>query len=141
MFKKDEIVNEVQTVIGPSVRVEGDFVAQGDVVIEGSVTGKLRTEQHLRIGSAAKIFANVSAGSVSIAGELQGNLKVKDSVELSSTAKVFGDVKASVLSIAAGATLHGKCQIGDEKKSRVEKSLDDKAFKTFDNDPTETPAA
>lgn len=121
MFKKDEYTHEVETVIGPSVKVEGDFSAQGNVTIEGSLSGKLRTEQHLTVGSEAKIWANVVAGSAAIAGEIQGNIKVQEGLELASTARVFGDVKASVLSIAAGAVLHGKCQIGEEQRSRPEK--------------------
>jgi cytoskeletal protein CcmA (bactofilin family) len=85
------------------------------------VSGKLSTEKNLKIGSGAKIFANVMAASAIVSGEIQGNIKVRDSLELTTTAKVFGDVKANVLSIAAGAALHGRCQIGEEKKSKAEK--------------------
>ena len=46
--------------------------------------------------------------------------------ELSSTAKVFGDVKSTVLTIAAGAIIHGKCQVGEEKKSKPEKITEEK---------------
>lgn len=122
MFKKEEgIINETETIIGQSVHVEGDFVAAGDVVVEGTVSGKLMTERNLRVGEGAKIFANVTAGNSLIAGEIQGNVKIKENLELTNTAKVFGDVKAKVLTMAAGAVLHGKCQIGEEKKSKVEK--------------------
>ena len=58
MFKeeKDKGFSKVETIIGPSVKVEGDFAAAGDVVVEGAVSGQLRTEQSLRIGEQAKIL-------------------------------------------------------------------------------------
>ncbi len=121
MFKKEEGIDEVETVIGPSVQVEGDFVAAGDVIVEGVVSGKLRTEKNLRIGEGAKIFANVAAANALIAGEVQGNIKIKESLELTNTAKIFGDIKARVLTVTSGSILHGKCQVGEEKKSKLEK--------------------
>jgi len=122
MFK--EKGGEVETIIGPSVQVEGNFVAAGDVVIEGTVSGSVKTEGNLRIGAGAKIFADVSAASALIAGEVQGNVRIRDSVELMNTAKVFGDLKAQTLTISPGAALHGKCSAGEEKKSRLEKIND-----------------
>ncbi|OGY45888.1 MAG: hypothetical protein A3A24_00350 [Candidatus Buchananbacteria bacterium RIFCSPLOWO2_01_FULL_46_12] len=125
MLKKEGMSNEVETIIGPSVHVEGDFVGNGDVVIEGTVSGKLRTEKNLRIGETAKIFANISAANILVAGEVQGNIKAKESLELTSSAKVFGDIKTNIVTIASGAIFHGRCQAGEEKKSRLEK-IDDK---------------
>lgn len=124
MFKKEEGIEEIETIIGPSVQVEGDFVTAGDIVIEGTVSGKLKTEKNLRVGTGARIIANVTAKNAIIAGEVQGNVKVDGNLELSSTARIFGDIKAATLTIASGACLHGKCQAGEDKKSKVEKIED-----------------
>ncbi len=123
MFKK-EGGDEVETIIGPSVQVEGNFVANGDVIVEGTVSGSIKTEKNLRIGQGAKIFANISAANALIAGEVQGNIKIKENLEFTNTAKVFGDVKTKVLSISAGASLNGKCVAGEEKKTKFEKIED-----------------
>lgn len=126
MFRKDDAQpsTEIETIIGPSVKVEGDFVAAGDVVVEGTVVGNLRTERGLRVGENAKILANVAAGSALIAGEIQGNVKVRDNLELTATAKIFGDVKTRTISIAAGAVLMGKCTAGDEKRLKPDRPAD-----------------
>ncbi|MBU1164602.1 polymer-forming cytoskeletal protein [Patescibacteria group bacterium] len=116
-FKKDDI----ETIIGPSVKVEGDFVANGDVVVEGIVSGNLKTEANLKIGPQAKIFANVRAGTAQISGEVQGNVKVSDRLELHSTARVFGDIKTKILVVAEGASIDGKCHCGSERKSKLDK--------------------
>lgn len=123
MFK-DKSVEEVETIIGPSVQVEGNFVANGDVVIEGMVSGSIKTAKNLRVGENAKIFANITAANAIIAGEVQGNIKIENTLELTNTSKVFGDVKTSVISVAIGASLHGKCTAGEEKKAHWEK-IDD----------------
>lgn len=126
MFKKstEDRGDEIETVIGPSVQVEGNFIANGDIIIEGVVSGNIRTEKNLRIGSQAKIFANITAANALISGEVQGNVKVKDSLELTESAKIFGDVRSNIISIASGAVIHGKCTAGSEKKSKLEKADD-----------------
>lgn len=131
MFKREESTptNEVETVIAPSVKVEGDFVAAGDVIVEGAVNGNLKTERHLRVGERAKIAANVSAGSALVSGEILGNITVKDSLEITSTGKVFGDIRTKVLTVAAGAILNGKCQVGEETKPAKVERLEGKFTK------------
>ncbi|MEK7167535.1 MAG: polymer-forming cytoskeletal protein [Patescibacteria group bacterium] len=119
MFKENRPettqTNEIETIIGPSVKVEGDFVTEGNMIVEGTVSGSIRTERNLKVGSKSKIFANVSAENALIAGEVQGNIRVNNKLELLSTAKVFGDVKAEVLIISAGSVFNGKCQMGESK--------------------------
>src|SRR3989338_10175669 len=124
MFKKEGGVDDVETIIGPSVQVEGDFVAAGDVIIEGMVSGTIKTEKNLKVGEGAKIFASVTAANALIAGEVQGNVKIKENLELTSTAKIFGDVKTKILTIASGASLNGKCTCGEDKKAKLEKIED-----------------
>lgn len=125
MFKKDENMEEIETIIGPSVNVEGDFVAAGNVVVEGSVSGNLKTDKHLRVGNNAKIMANVSAGNAIVSGEIHGNISVKESLELTSSAKIFGDITTKSIAVASGAVLNGKCVVGSEQHAKQE----DKASK------------
>lgn len=143
MFKKEEeqYIDEIETIIGPSVKVEGDFSAAGNVVVEGTVFGSLKTEKNLKVGEGAKIFANVSCGSAFIAGEMQGNVKIKDNLELTSTAKIYGDIKTKTIIIARGATVFGKITAGEEKKTKIEKNDKEKFLKNknFD-DVSVTPA-
>ncbi len=107
------------TVIAEGVKVEGNFVSRGDIVIEGMVKGSIKTDQDLRVGEKAKITANVVATNAFISGEMQGNLKVNGTLELSPTSRIFGDLEAKVLVVAAGAMINGKCLMGAET-ARVE---------------------
>jgi len=105
---------EVETIIGPSVKVEGDFVSKGNVTVEGAVHGTLKTDKDLKVGVNAKISANVLATNAFIAGEVKGNVKVTNKLELTDTSKIFGDVDAKILVVAAGAVLNGKCSMCQE---------------------------
>jgi cytoskeletal protein CcmA (bactofilin family) len=100
--------DEVETVVGPSVNVEGDFASEGNIIVKGTVSGSVFTSKHLTVEKGAKIVANIRAGSATIAGEIKGNVKVKESLELMSTSKVIGDIDARNLRIESGAILYGK---------------------------------
>ncbi len=104
----NEHTDEVETVVGPSVNVEGDFASEGNIIVKGTVAGSVHTSRFLSVEAGAKIMANVRAGSARIAGEVKGNLKVRDTLELTSTARVLGDIEVKTLSIEPGALLFGK---------------------------------
>jgi len=109
-----DIGNEAETVIAASVKVEGEFVSQGNVLIEGVVEGSLKTEKNLRVGERARINADVSAASATVAGEVRGNIVVAEKLELEPTAHIYGDVRAKVLTVAAGAQVNGRIAMGQE---------------------------
>lgn len=120
MFKETPAAaHETDTIIGPSVKVEGDFVTEGNVIVEGTICGTIKTSKNLKVGPSSKIFANVWAENALIAGEIQGNLNITNKLELTSSAKIFGDIKTSSLSISNGATLNGKCQMSESKNKAL----------------------
>ncbi len=106
--QRAELSDDVETVVGPSVTVEGDFASEGNIIVKGTVAGSVHTSRHLSVEQGAKIMANVRAGSAKIAGEVKGNMKVKESLELTATAKIVGDIEVKVLVMEAGALIYGK---------------------------------
>lgn len=111
--------DEVETIVGPSVNVEGDFASEGNIVVKGTVSGSVHTSKHLAVEMGAKIIANVRAGSATIAGEVKGNMKIKDALELKSTSKVLGDIDVKNLTVDSGAIIYGKVtmpgvEVGDK---------------------------
>ncbi|PJB15851.1 cell shape determination protein CcmA [Candidatus Falkowbacteria bacterium CG_4_9_14_3_um_filter_38_19] len=112
MFNKptqEKGFKEVETIIGPSVKVKGDFNGLGNVIVEGIVEGSLKTNGSLRIGDKAKVTASIEAKEAKIGGEVKGNVKIKGYLDITATAKIFGDLEAASLSIERGAMLNGKC--------------------------------
>ncbi|MEK7644094.1 MAG: polymer-forming cytoskeletal protein [Patescibacteria group bacterium] len=119
--------DEVETVVGPSVVVEGDFVSEGNILVKGTVSGSVKTARLLTVENTAKIMANVRAGDAVISGEVHGNIKVEQQLELTASSKVIGDISCQVLVVAAGAQLQGKISMkglegeegGSGEKKRV----------------------
>lgn len=96
-----------ETVIGTTVKLEGDFASEGDIVIEGSVTGTVKTSGNLRVGEQAEIRAAVGAANAIIAGTVVGNLTVANRLELGPRARITGDIDTVILVTAEGALING----------------------------------
>ena len=121
MFNKDQDGGrkDGETIIAQGVKVEGDFVSDGNVVIEGEVNGSVKTAGHLEVGVSAKIKANVWAGEAVVAGEIVGNLVVSGKLELLETSRISGDIETEILSVASGAKINGQMTMNGGKKGQV----------------------
>lgn len=110
MFQRDghDEVKDVETVIGSSVKVDGNFVGSGDIVVDGHVSGTLKTSKNLRVGEQAIIKADVEAANIIVAGEIRGHVSCGGRIEIMTTGKIFGNVDTQTIAVAHGAVLHGK---------------------------------
>lgn len=113
--KQEENLNrETESIVGPSVKIEGDLKSNGNLRIDGSVIGKVKTAQNLMVGESAHIAADVEAENATIFGVVQGNVKVSGSLSLGSTGKILGDISCGKLKVEEGAYFAGKCQMKDK---------------------------
>src|SRR3989338_10724610 len=97
------------TIIAEGVKVEGNFVGVGAMVINGTVIGTISTDQNIEIGQNARIEANIKAVSVTVAGHVKGNITTRERLELLPGSHVEGDINAKTLVVAEGAVMNGKC--------------------------------
>lgn len=121
MFNKQDekpSFKEVETIIGPSVKVKGNFNAQGNIVVEGIIEGGLKTQGSIFVGNKAKILAEVDAKEGKIGGEVTGNIKIKGYLEISSSAKILGDIECANLSVESGAIINGKITMLQAEKEK-----------------------
>ena len=113
-----------ETIIALGVRVEGDFVSDGNVIIEGEVAGSVQAAGDLRVGDEAKIHADIVARNANISGEIRGNIQVSEKLELLASAKMIGDVTTNILSVASGAQVNGKITM-DGREIKVDKKIEE----------------
>jgi cytoskeletal protein CcmA (bactofilin family) len=114
MFNKEtkEISNkDAETIIGPQIKVKGNFHGQGNIIIEGMVEGDIKTTNFLLINDKAIITANIEAKDAKINGEVNGNVKVQGYLEIGASAKIIGDIEANELSIERGSLINGNCKM------------------------------
>ena len=95
------------TVIGAGITVEGEITTDEDVVVAGTVRGKLTAKEGVTIEHGAVVEADVSGGSLVVAGSLTGNVSVSERADLQQGARVIGNVKAARVTIADGAQFKG----------------------------------
>jgi len=107
----DQLNGPAETVVGPSVKIQGDLNSEGNIKIEGQVAGKVKTSQSVFVVPGAKIAADVIAGNAVIGGEIQGNLKISGHLVLQSTARILGDIACQILRVEDGAQFSGKCNM------------------------------
>ena len=103
--------NTPESIVGPSVKIEGDLKSNGNLRIDGLVSGKVNTSQNLYVGESANISADVAAENAVINGTVQGNVKVAGTLVMGRTAKVSGDINCGSLQVEQGALFNGKCQM------------------------------
>ncbi|MDP1709524.1 MAG: polymer-forming cytoskeletal protein [Candidatus Komeilibacteria bacterium] len=111
---------ENETIIGQTVKVDGDFISDGNVLVQGMVNGSLKTRGDLRVEKGAKIKADVEAANALVAGQIKGNVCIQNSLELYASAVVEGDISAKILSIEPGAILNGHCLVAIPDKVATE---------------------
>lgn len=137
--------DDVETVVGPSVKVEGDFASEGNIIVKGIVSGSVRTSRTLSVENGAKIFANVKAENAIVAGGIKGNVKVAERLDLAETAQINGDIECKVLSIAPGALVLGKVTmkglgLADEGEGNSRKKFFSKVKGTSEEEQTDAEA-
>ncbi|MCK5416018.1 polymer-forming cytoskeletal protein [Candidatus Parcubacteria bacterium] len=104
---KEVTQNEAETIIGPSIKVKGNFHGEGSMIIEGQVEGSIKTKNYLLAGSRSQITANISAKNAKISGKIKGNITINDYLEISSSAVINGDISTTQISIEKGAQING----------------------------------
>lgn len=107
----ESLSQQAETVVGPSVKIQGDLNSDGNIKIEGFVTGKVKTTQSVFVMNGAHISADIVAGNSVVGGEVLGNIKVSGHLILQNTAKIAGDISCQILRVEDGAQFSGKCSM------------------------------
>lgn len=103
--------NSPETVIGKSVFVTGDLVAEGDIVVDGKLKGSVKTKGFLRVGEGAELNADVEAGDGVVGGTVKGKVLFHGHLELLGTAVIQGDIVTSKITVSQGAVVNGTIQM------------------------------
>lgn len=134
MFSKEnklEKFKDAETIIGASIKVKGNFQGQGNIIIEGTLDGSLKTDANLYIGDRAKVTANIESKDAIINGEVRGNLKIHGYLALGGTAKIFGDIQYNELSVEKGALINGQLlMLAENDRHRDNKKSEEKNEET-----------
>jgi cytoskeletal protein CcmA (bactofilin family) len=105
-------VRTVPSIISTDLVVHGNLVATGDIQIDGTVEGDIRS-QSLTIGEKASVNGEVVAEDIVIRGRVIGTIRGRR-VQLASTCHVEGDILHEALAVETGAFFEGNCRHSDD---------------------------
>jgi cytoskeletal protein CcmA (bactofilin family) len=98
--------------IGKSISIQGDLTGNEDLVIEGTVKGRVELPNNqLTIGEGGKVHAELNAKSIVIVGNVNGNVNASERLEIHGSGVVNGDVRAPRLIVQEGAVINGSVEM------------------------------
>lgn len=105
---------DIHTLLGQGSNFEGNLSFEGQVRIDGTFRGTIRTSDALILGETAHVEAEIDAGSVVVSGSFVGTIRATKSVELLAPAKVRGTIESGALIIAKGVHFDGTTKMLDD---------------------------
>lgn len=97
--------------IANGTEINGDIISNGDIRIDGTVTGTLNTKGKVVIGPTGKVRGEIICKNSEISGNIEGKLSVSQLLNLKASCKIQGDIATSKLSIEPGAKFSGNCKM------------------------------
>jgi cytoskeletal protein CcmA (bactofilin family) len=98
----------LKTIITPATVITGEIQGQGDLILEGQLTGNIAIEGLLLIGKGAIFKGEATAENIIIAGWVEGQIKATAKIEIRSSGLIQGTIVCQQIAIAEGAFLDNK---------------------------------
>ncbi len=116
MFNKSMAKNTNETpsvnLIGAGTVIEGDITTNGDMRIDGSLTGTINVKGKLVVGATGMVEGEIICQNADVSGTIKGKIGVAELLSLKSSSKLNGDIITNKIAVEPGATFSGSCSMG-----------------------------
>ena len=102
-------------ILSDGTKIKGDIISNGDIRVDGEMTGNLATKGKVVVGTNGKIDGQVQATNVEVSGFIKGKVTAKELMTMKTSAKIEGDIVAGKLAVEPGAVFTGTCSMGIAK--------------------------
>ena len=114
-------------IIGIGTKITGDVNSNGDIRVDGSLTGKLITKGKVVIGETGKVKGEINCKNSDVEGSIEGKITVSELLSLKTKARIHGDIIATKLAVEPGCQFTGNCDMNisssaDEETTHTEKA-------------------
>ena len=120
MFRKKTAPKTIESLIGASMRLEGDVTFDGGLRIDGHVRGNVTTSCEaqglLVIGENARVVGDIVACHLVVNGHIEGNVTVDGMIELQPKAHVSGQLRYRSIEIHRGAIVEATLAPIDQER-------------------------
>jgi cytoskeletal protein CcmA (bactofilin family) len=103
--------------ISAGTDIFGDVKSNGDIRIDGTLTGNLNTKGKVVIGPTGKVKGEVICKNSEVAGIIEGKIMVGQLLNLKTSSKIVGDIVTVKLSIEPGAVFSGNCKMSETESN------------------------
>ena len=107
-------------IIGIGTKITGDINSNGDIRVDGSLTGKLITKGKVVIGETGKVKGEINCKNSDVEGSIEGKVIVAQLLALKAKSRINGDIIANKLAIEPGCQFTGHCDMAASKPSDEE---------------------
>jgi cytoskeletal protein CcmA (bactofilin family) len=126
MAKNNQGENPSVNIIGAGTVIEGDITTNGDIRIDGTLTGSINVKGKLVIGASGSVEGEIICQNADISGIIKGKIGVAELLSLKASSKLTGDIITNKIAIEPGAAFSGSCSMGgvikDINGDRTEKA-------------------
>ena len=109
--------DNIENVLGKSLRVKGDLQADGAFRIDGTVEGSVASQAAVIIGEGGVVQGDVSGRDVVVAGQVRGNITATGHLDIVASGRVEGDIDARSFRIETGGVFRGQSRMGERSDS------------------------
>ena len=128
-----KIYNENETnginIIGIGTKITGDVNSNGDIRVDGSLTGKLITKGKVVIGETGRVKGEINCKNSDVEGSIEGKITVSQLLSLKTKARIQGDIIATKLAIEPGCQFTGNCDMNTSSSDNEETTYTEKTEK------------
>jgi len=107
--------DDVVSIIGPGMSVNGDCVTEGTLRVEGRVEGSIRAEKAVVVGTDGVVVGDIHTQDGIVAGHVDGSIVAESRLELQSGSRVEGDIKSRRVKLEEGGFVDGRIEMGKGK--------------------------
>ncbi|HAB28994.1 MAG: hypothetical protein CMP05_03625 [Xanthomarina sp.] len=98
-----------QNIISNGTKIVGDLISEGDLRIDGTIEGNLKTPGKVVVGKSGMIKGTLNGTDAHFEGKFSGKLNLSGTLTLKSSAHVEGEVVLGKLEVEPGATFNVTC--------------------------------
>jgi cytoskeletal protein CcmA (bactofilin family) len=117
MAKYNETEIPTINLISNGTDITGDVKSNGDIRIDGTLTGNLSTKGKVVIGTTGRIKGEVICNNSEVSGIIEGKISVGQLLNLKASSKILGDIATSKLAIEPGARFTGNCNMSESEEN------------------------
>ena len=129
MFQSNKLNNNISSILGPELKINGNINVKGDLLIYGEVSGNVTCKGTLHSAKGSIVRGNINSKNIFVNGTIEGDIEAKSKATLGKGSHLEGNLQASIITIEEGAQFDGMCHmIKDETKVKKIQTIDEAKY-------------